>query len=160
MLWISFATQKVADVGRKDSSPRCLSQCFLSTLLWVIHLWWISLLFQMTNQRSNYTGVSLKWLRHTAVMIAHIIRLRSHGAVLQKCLLCLHSLASLHWLRLQPWRMCTGEWSDVRKPCWNQPTISESDWYFTHNVLAFILTSRAPLFMWIVAKYICELIVW
>lgn len=67
----------------------------------------------MTNQRSNYTGVSLKWLRRTAVTIAHTIRLRSHGAVLQKCLLCLHSLASLHWLRLQPWRMCTGEPSDV-----------------------------------------------
>lgn len=100
-------------MDRKDSSPRCLSQRSLRTLLWVIRLWWISLLFQMTNQRSNHIGVSLKWLRHTAVMIAHTTRLRSRGAVLQKCPLCLHSLALLRWLRLQPWRMCTGEWSDV-----------------------------------------------
>lgn len=93
----------------------------------------------MTNQRSSCRGVSPKSPRHSAVIIAHTLRLRSHGAVLQKCLLCLHSLAWLHWLRLQPWRMCT----EVRGQL-NSPMMDSQKKCRRLLYLFLALTSDAP----------------
>lgn len=118
-------------MGRTNSPPHCRAQCFPGSFSEGASCDGF-LLFQMTNQRSNCRGVSPKSLGHTAVTIAHTARLRSHGAALQTCLLCLRSSASLHWLRLRPWRMCTGERSNVSPgSLWRPADRARTDWRVT-----------------------------